>query len=384
MKMITDSAALQSAMDALAGSEFVTVDTEFLRETTYWPILCLVQIANDDHVFLIDPLAPDIDMSPLYKLMADTSVIKVFHAARQDIEIFINDGKVLPAPLFDTQVAAMVCGFGEQVSYEQLATKLADARIDKTSRFTDWSRRPLNDAQLQYAAGDVTHLRVVYRALKEQLEKTGRTAWVGEEMAVLASHSTYVTEPEDAWKRLKFRPRKPIELAILQHVAAWREQEAQNNNVPRSRMLKDDALFEIAQQAPKNSEALGRLRTIGRGWENSRHAGGLLAAINEALNVPHDALPKLAKHKSPPEGTGSAVDLLRVLLKYICEANEVAPKLIASGGDLEQLAILGDKADIRALAGWRHDLFGKKALELLSGKMAIGFKDQALHIVEVE
>ena len=384
MKTITDTASLDAAMAALSGSAFVTVDTEFLRESTYWPILCLIQIANDDHVFLIDPLAKGIDLGSFWALMADERTLKVFHAARQDVEIFVHDGDVVPTPLFDTQVAAMVCGFGEQVSYEQLVSRLSDGTVDKASRFTDWQRRPLTEKQLEYAAGDVTHLRDVYRALAKQLDETGRAAWVAEEMAVLHERDTYVTHPDDAWQRIKARLRKPQEVAILQHVAAWREREAQANNVPRSRVLKDDALAELAQQAPRDVEALGRLRAIPRGWERSRQASGLLEAVNAALALDKDSLPRIPRPKAPPEGTGAAVDLLRVLLKQVSESQQVAPKLLANAADLETLAVERDKADIPALHGWRRDLFGSVALDLLAGKLAMRFTDNGVDVFPID
>ncbi|MCR4268100.1 ribonuclease D, partial [Nitratireductor sp. ZSWI3] len=276
MDLITKQQDLEAAISALRKSDFVTVDTEFIRETTFWPELCLIQMAAPGVTALIDPLADGIDLKPFFDLMADESVLKVFHAARQDIEIIHHLGSLIPHPVFDSQVAATVCGFGDSVSYDQLVSKVTGAHIDKSSRFTDWRRRPLTDKQLQYALADVTHLIDVYQHLKDELKREGRAHWLNEEMAVLTARETYDPHPDDAWKRLKLRIRKPIELAVLQQVAAWREREARERNVPRGRVLKDDAIYEIAQQQPRDSEALGRLRTVPKGWERSSAAAGLL------------------------------------------------------------------------------------------------------------
>ncbi|MFN7104735.1 MAG: ribonuclease D, partial [Pseudorhizobium sp.] len=281
--MIETTAALEDACRALAQSDFITIDTEFLRETTFWPQLCLVQMASPTVEVLVDPLAKGLDLAPFFELMANPKVIKVFHAARQDIEIIHHLGGLVPHPIFDTQVAAMVCGFGDSVSYDQLVQRISGAQIDKSSRFTDWSRRPLSDKQLEYAMADVTHLRDVYFFLKEQLEREGRASWLTEEMAILESPGTYDIHPDDAWLRLKSRLRKPQELAILKFVAAWREREARSRNVPRSRVLKDDAIFEIAQQQPKDAEALSRLRTIPKGWERSASGNAIVETVNAAL-----------------------------------------------------------------------------------------------------
>jgi ribonuclease D len=286
MQIIETTAALAEACETLARSEYLTIDTEFLRETTFWPELCLIQLAGPETEVIVDPLAKDLDLAPFFALMANPAVLKVFHAARQDIEIIVNRGDLIPHPIFDTQVAAMVCGFGDSVSYDQLVQKIKGVHIDKSSRFTDWSRRPLTEKQLEYALADVTHLRDVYLALKEKLEAAGRSLWLTEEMAVLESRETYDLHPDDAWRRLKMRVKKPIELAVLQKVAAWREREARGRNVPRSRILKDDTIYEIAQQQPADAEALARLRTIPKGWERSQSGAALLEAINEALAIP--------------------------------------------------------------------------------------------------
>ena len=291
MNLITKQSDLEAAIAAIAKSDFVTVDTEFIRETTFWPELCLIQMATPETTALIDPLARGIDLKPFFDLMADERVLKVFHAARQDIEIVFHLGGLIPHPVFDTQVAAMVCGFGESVSYEQLVQKVTGARIDKSSRFTDWRRRPLTDRQLEYALADVTHLIDVYRHLKDELEREDRAHWLNEEMEVLTARSTYELHPEDAWKRLK-----PIELAIVREVAAWRESESRERYVPRGRVLKDDAIFEIAQQGPRDAEALARLRTTPKGWERSAAAQGLQAAVGRAFAIPKEELPKQPRH----------------------------------------------------------------------------------------
>lgn len=373
MPLITSTDALAAACERLAAHPFVTVDTEFLRETTYYPKLCLIQMAGEDEVVLVDPLAPGLDLAPFYALMANTAVAKVFHAARQDVEIIWTRGRVIPAPLFDTQVAAMVCGFGEQVSYESLAAALANARIDKSSRFTDWSRRPLSEAQLTYAAADVTHLIEVYQYLKAELEREGRGHWLNEEMAILTNRETYDPHPEDAWRRLKVRLRKPIELAVVQSVAAWREREARERNVPRRRVIKDEVISEIAQQQPRDEAALGKLRTIPKGWERSAMAASLLGAINAALAIPKDELPKLPKPAQNPEGSNAAAELLKVLLRLVAEEEGVAPKVLASSDEIDRLAADGEKADVPALSGWRREVFGERALKLVRGEISLKF-----------
>ncbi|MGI2033671.1 ribonuclease D [Rhizobium panacihumi] len=381
--MIETTAALQEACIQLAKSEFITIDTEFLRETTFWPELCLIQMASPDLEVIVDPLAKGIDLAPFFALMADTSVVKVFHAARQDIEIIHHLGNLIPQPIFDTQVAAMVCGFGDSISYDQLVNRIKGVQIDKSSRFTDWSRRPLTDKQLDYAAADVTHLRDVYLSLKEQLEREGRALWVSEEMAVLESASTYDMHPDDAWLRLKSRLRKPTELAILKFVAAWREREARSRNVPRSRVLKDDGLFEIAQQQPKDTEALGRLRTIPKGWERSASGAAIIEAVNAALALPKTDMPHAPKHVHVPEGTAAAVELLKVLLKLVADRQGVAAKIIANTDDLEKIAAEGENAQVGALSGWRRDLFGDMALRLINGGVALRFVDKKVEAVEL-
>ena len=369
MHLISTTAELAAACERLATHPFVTVDTEFLRETTYYPKLCLIQLASPEEAVLVDPLAPELDLAPFFGLMVDDRVVKVFHAARQDLEIVWLLGRVLPTPLFDTQVAAMVCGYGDSVGYEQLANDLAKARIDKSSRFTDWSRRPLTEAQLAYAQSDVTHLREIYLALKADLDASGREAWVAEEMAVLSSPATYEVKPENAWQRLKGRVRKARELPILMEVAAWREREAQTRDVPRQRVLKDDALMDIVQRGPRSVEALAELRSVPNGFERSRSGGEVLAAIERAAAIDPKTLPRLERERGRP--TNAAVlDLLKVLLKAVADAERVAPKIIATGDDLEAIAS-DELSEVPALKGWRREVFGEKALALKNGRLAL-------------
>ena len=370
MDLITDTAELRDVCTRLSAQPFVTVDTEFMRETTYYPKLCLIQMAAPDgSAVLVDPLAPGIDLQPFVDLMAHEGVVKVFHSARQDLEIVWMLGQVLPHPFFDTQVAAMVCGYGDSVSYEQLVNDLAKAKIDKSSRFTDWSRRPLSEAQLAYALSDVTHLVKIYEALVAELLRTDRGAWLDEEMGVLTSPETYQADPNQAWRRLAGRMRKPREIAVLMEVAAWREREAQARNVPRGRVLKDEAVIDVASAAPRSVEALGRLRTIPAGFERSRTGTDILTAVARGLaNDPSEiAMPERARRSG---GNGALVELLKVLLKAVCEAEGVAPKIIATVDDLEALAD-DDEAQVPVLQGWRRTLFGEKALALKNGRLAL-------------
>ncbi|MBP1860799.1 ribonuclease D [Rhizobium herbae] len=381
--MIETTAELAAACETLAQGQYLTIDTEFLRETTFWPQLCLIQMAGPDIAVIVDPLAKGIDLAPFFELMADTSVIKVFHAARQDIEIIYNLGKLIPHPIFDTQVAAMVCGFGDSVSYDQLVSRIKNVHIDKSSRFTDWSRRPLSEKQLDYALADVTHLRDVYLHLKEELEREGRSLWLTEEMAILEAKETYDIHPDDAWQRLKMRLKKPVELAVLQKVAAWREREARSRNVPRGRILKDDGLYEIAQQQPKDMEALSRLRTIPKGWERSAAGTAIIEAVNAAIDMPKADMPKMPRQNQSPEGAQAASEMLKVLLKLIAEKQGVAAKIIANSDDLERIASEGPKADVGALKGWRRELFGDTALKLINGEVALRFVDRKIEAVEL-
>src|SRR5215203_5398866 len=369
MDLISSTDALAAACDRLSQHPFVTVDTEFLRETTYYPKLCLIQMASSDpgEAYLVDPLAEGISLEPFMALMANRNVVKVFHSARQDLEIVWNMGGIVPHPLFDTQVAAMVCGYGDSVSYEQLANDLAKERIDKSSRFTDWSRRPLSDAQLTYALSDVTHLVKVYQELLAQLQDNGRLAWLDEEMAILSSPETYRADPENAWKRLVGRLRKPKEIAVLMEVAAWREREAQSRDVPRGRVLKDDAVVDLAVSAPRSVEALGRLRSIPNGFERSRTGADILEAVERGLARDPKTLPSLERPRQRG-GSGAVVELMKVLLKAIAEQEGVAPKIIATVEELEAIAE-DDFADVPSLHGWRRKLFGEKALALKNGQL---------------
>ena len=370
MSLITTTDELEAACLRLARHPFVTVDTEFLRETTFWPILCVVQLASDDEALAIDALAEGLDLQPLLRLMADEDIVKVFHAARQDLEIFWKLSGVLPTPLFDTQVAAMVCGYGDQVSYSELVQSVCRVAIDKSSRFTDWARRPLAEAQVDYAIGDVTYLRDIYKALTARLKATGRQSWLEDEMKVLNSPATYEQHPERAWERHKSRVRKPRDLATLMELAAWRESEAQARDVPRSRVLKDDVLIELATAAPRTVEALGNLRAFPRGMERSRAGGEILAAIERGLARDPKTLPKIERERRNGVNVGATVELLKVLLRQVSEESGVAGKLIASVDDLESIAS-NDKADVAALSGWRRKIFGERALELKSGRLAL-------------
>ncbi len=379
MKLITKTDDLASACARLATHEFVTVDTEFQRETTFWPILCVVQLASDDEAFAVDAMADGLDLEPVFELMRDTRVVKVFHAARQDLEIFWNLARLVPKPLFDTQVAAMVCGFGEQISYGELVEATAGHHVDKSSRFTDWTRRPLSQAQIDYAIADVTHLRDVYRTLTAKLAKSGRTAWLSDEMAPLESPDTYEQHPERAWERFKHRARKPRDLAALMEVCAWREREAQERDVPRGRILKDDALVDIALAAPRTLEALGALRSAPRGVERSATGEHLVAAIERALARDPATLPKIERPNR--NGGGAAVELLKVLLRQASEESGVAAKMIATVEDLEAIAG-SDHADVPALKGWRKRVFGARALELKRGDLALTVENGKVAIIE--
>jgi len=383
MTLITTTDDLAAFIDRIRDEEYVTVDTEFMREKTYYPQLCLVQVAGPNDAAAIDPLAPGIDLQPLFALMDDPKVLKVFHAARQDLEIFYQLTGKVPTPLFDTQVAAMVCGFGDSVGYETLITKLTPARIDKSSRFTDWSQRPLTDRQLTYALSDVTHLRPAYEKIRAKLARTGRAEWLTDEMAILTEPATYRTEPEDAWKRLKVRTEKPRFLAILKEVAAWREREAQRKDLPRNRVLRDEALVEIAAHAPTNADDLGRTRGLGSGMAQGRYGTEILAAVQTALAIPDAKLPRPEPRVEPPPGIAPIVELLRVLLKMVCDDNEVASRLVANSADLEAIAG-NDDADVMALKGWRRDLFGEAALKLKRGKLALAITGKKVKLVELE
>jgi ribonuclease D len=370
MDLITRTEDLAAVCAKLSTAPFIAVDTEFMREQTFWPRLCLVQIASGDMEVLIDSLAPELDLKPFFDLMVDENVLKVFHSARQDIEIVHHLAGVLPHPIFDTQVAAMVCGFGEAVSYSMLVKRLLGRNLDKTSRFTDWSRRPLTERQLTYAAGDVTHLRDLYPKLRAQLDQSERASWLSEEMAILTDPATYELHPEHAWRRLKMRIKTPKALAILLELAAWREREAQTQDVPRSRVLKDDALYDIAGQAPRTAEELGSLRSLHNGFARSQRGRAVLEAVQRGLDRDPTTIPPLRRGEPMPPEAQAVVDLLRVLLKATAGRHGVAPKLIATSDELEQIA-RSDDADAAALRGWRRKLFGEDALALKRGDLSL-------------
>lgn len=370
--MITNTKALAEFCQRLSSESFITVDTEFMRERTYWPQLCLIQVAGPDEAYAIDPLAPGMDLSPLYELFANTSVMKVFHAARQDLEIFLQLAGTLPTPLFDTQVAAMVCGFGDSIGYEPLAAQLAGARIDKSMRFTDWSLRPLSEKQVVYALADVTHLRVIYEKLVAKLEASGRASWLGDELAELTSPATYRVQPEDAWRRLKPRSGNAKFLSVLRELAAWREREAQERDIPRQRILRDEAVMEIAANHPTNPADLGRTRGLGKGLAEGKMGAAIMDAVARGLATPDDKAPRLPDRVDTPRGLGPVVELLKVLLKMKCDQHDVAQKLIAGSADIEAIAA-DDNADVPALKGWRRELFGEDALRLKHGGVGLAF-----------
>jgi ribonuclease D len=382
MQPITTTSKLAAVCRRMAALPFVTVDTEFLRETTYYPLLCVAQMASADEAVVIDALAAEIDLAPFFELMADEKVMKVFHAARQDIEIVWHRAKLIPQPIFDTQVAAMVLGYGDSISYDQLVQRITGDVLDKSYRFTDWTRRPLSEAQLSYAVSDVTHLRQVYTALVDDLGRRGRVDWVLEEMQVLTSADTYRMDPENAWRRLKTRVRKPKELGVLIEVAAWREREAQARDVPRSRVLKDEVVGDIAVQAPNTLEKLKHLRSLPKGFERSRTAEGIVAAVMRGLERDAKTLPQLARLPPPVNGT-AVVELLKVLLRMISERHHVAAKVIATVDDLERIAA-DDDAAVPALTGWRRELFGERALALKHGKLSLAIERGRVAAVERE
>ena len=380
MELITSTSALAEFCERAARHDFVTVDTEFLRETTYWPKLCLVQAASADEAVLIDPLAAGLDLTPFLGLLANGGVTKVFHAARQDIEIFVKLTGRVPANIFDTQIAASVCGFGDSVSYDNLVRSITGVQIDKSSRFTDWSARPLSEKQMAYALADVTHLRDVYRSLAEQVDATGRWDWVEDELEVLRAITTYVVEPEQAWERLKSKLHRPRDLAALQALAAWRERRAQETDQPRSRVLKDDALVELAMQRPQAPEGFEKLRAVQRGYGRSNAGGEIIAIIKQVEALPKSALPPAPERYRGPSPKGAVGDLLRVLLKSVSEQHGVAARIIATSDDIDAI-VLDDHADVPALKGWRRKLYGDKALAIKHGR--IGLAATAAGIVEI-
>ena len=378
--MITDTQTLSEFCLRVRSADYITVDTEFMREKTYWPILCLVQVAGPDEAECIDALADGIDLEPLYDLMADDGILKVFHAARQDLEIFFHQAGQVPHPVFDTQVAAMVCGFGDSVGYEALITELVKARIDKGSRFTDWTLRPLSDRQIDYALADVTHLRPAYEKLADMLHANGRENWLKEEMAVLESPDTYNGNPLEAFRRIKARNTTARMLAVLRELAAWRETEAQRRDVPRNRVLRDEQLAEIAHHTPKSAEQLARTRGLGDKLAHGNYVQHILEAIKKGQGLAEGDCPQPKRKAKLPRGLGPVTDLLKVLLKMKSEDSEVAGKLLASAADIELIAAFGDDADVRAMKGWRRDVFGDDALKLRAGDLSLSVKGRKLKL----
>ena len=379
MPLISDNAELAAFCARMRGERFVAVDTEFMRDRTYWPKLCLVQVAGAQEAVAIDALAPGLDLAPLLDVMADQAVLKVMHAARQDLEIFHRLGR-LPRPFFDTQIAAMVCGFGEEVAYDTLVAKLAKAQLDKSSRFTDWARRPLTDAQVRYALGDVTHLRVIYEKLAARIDEAGRMGWVAEEFEALLDPRLYDPPPEEAWRRLKVRSRDARFVAIVQALAAWREREARRRDLPRARIIRDDLLMEVAANRPQTVEQLRSLERVNLDRES---AAGVVAATKAALALPKEELPRLEEPVVLPRGIGPTIDLLRVLLKLRSEENEVAQRLVAGSSDLEAIA-LDDAADVPALHGWRREIFGDDALALKAGRLALAVRGRRPAVIRLD
>jgi ribonuclease D len=379
MQLIANTADLTAFCDRHSSTEFVTVDTEFMRETTYWAKLCLVQVSGPEEAVCIDPLAPEMNLKPLYDLLANPNVLKVFHAGRQDLEIFYTATTTMPQPVFDTQVAAMVCGFGDQVGYETLVSRLAGAHLDKSQRFTDWSQRPLTERQIKYALGDVTHLRKVYQALTKKLEQSGRTPWLEEEVAVLTNPSTYKVDPREIWRRIRARTRSPRLLAVLRELAAWREITAQAMDMPRQRVAKDDALLEIAANMPMTVDDIKRSR-LAKSMASGKYADGVLAAVAKGRDVPDAECPKVEKDDGWDSAASRAVvELLKLLLKARSESHHVAQRLIATSDEVEAIA-LSDDAEVPALHGWRRELFGEDALKLKHGKLAIGLTADGKHV----
>ena len=375
MTILKTSDEIASFCNALSACEFITIDTEFLREKTYYPKLCLVQISGPDKdARAIDPLIEGIDLSPLFALLRNESIMKVFHAGRQDLEIFYNLTGEVASPIFDSQIAAMVCGYGDSISYEKLVANITGGKVDKSSQFTDWSLRPLSDKQLNYALGDVTHLCDIYLHLKDVLEKRGRTDWVKQEDKILSNPATYENDPYKTWERIKIRSPKPRSLAILRELAALREQHAQKRNIPKTWVVRDDALADMAGQAPSNKKQLAKIRNVSKDMAEGKMGDRFLEAIERALSSPQETWPKPKKRKSLQPTAIAVVDILKMLLKVISTENEVASKIIASSSDLEEIA-LDDNADVPALNGWRREVFGQHALDVKHGKLAIGLKN---------
>ena len=370
MELITTTTVLADFCERAAGHDFVTVDTEFLRETTYWPKLCLLQAATEDEAVLVDPLADGLSLAPFFELLANDQVTKVFHAARQDIEIFVKLTGRVPLNIFDTQIAASVCGFGDSVSYDNLVRSIVSIELDKSSRFTDWSARPLSEKQRVYALADVTHLRDIYKTLVQQVDETSRWDWVEDELSTMRSIDTYVIQPENAWERMKTKLNRPRDLAALKALAAWREKRAQDADQPRSRVLKDDALVELAMQRPTSPDGFDKLRAVQRGYGRSAAAAEIVSIIRQVEALPKTELPAMPERYRGPSPKGAVGDLVRVLLKAVSEQHGVAPRIIATSDDIDAL-VLDDNADVPALKGWRRKLFGEKALAIKHGRIGL-------------
>jgi ribonuclease D len=382
MTLITTTEDLEAFCGRLAGAEFITVDTEFMRERTFWPKLCLVQVADVNEAAAIDPLADGMDLDPLFRLLDMPETVKVFHAARQDLEIFHFLAGRLPVPVFDTQVAGMVCGFGDQVGYETLVARLTRARLDKGSRFTDWSLRPLSQRQIDYALSDVTHLRQVYVKLNKRVDASGRGGWLDEEMATLCDPATYEPEPMEIFRRIKCRNGNGRFLAVLREVTAWREREARERDVPRNRILRDESLVEIAHHTPSTIDDLARTRGLGRKLAEGSAGAQILDAVARGLAIPDSECPEPDTRRDVPRGVGPVADLLKVLLKMKCDEEDVAQKLVASSADVDSIAADGDKANVPALHGWRRQVFGEDALRLRNGELSLAINGRKVVLVD--
>ena len=375
MSIITQSKDVEAFCKELSAHDFITIDTEFLREKTYYPKLCLIQLScPEKQAIAIDPLADGIDLDPLYDLLSDNAILKVFHSGRQDLEIFYNLTQHVVTPIFDTQIAAMVCGYGDSVGYEKIVRQVTGAQIDKSSQFTDWSLRPLSDKQLHYALGDVTHLVDVYLDLKAELEKRGRIDWVFQEEEILNDPATYENDPYKCWERIKIRSPKPKSLAVLRELAAWREMHAQRRDVPKNWVIRDDALVDMANQSPTNEKQLAKIRNVSKEMAGGKMGAHLLEVIGKALNSDKKHWPKPKKKPQMSAEVQAVTDILKMLLKIQSAQHDVAAKIIASAADVEAIA-WDDNADVPALKGWRYEVFGQEALAVKHGKLSIGIKD---------
>ncbi|MAZ98044.1 MAG: ribonuclease D [Rhodospirillaceae bacterium] len=382
MTLITEQTQLVEACRRLANETFLSIDTEFMREKTYYPQLCLIQIAGKKEAIVIDALAEDINLNPVLELMENEAITKVFHACRQDIEIFYNLNHKIPSPIFDTQIGAMVCGYGESVGYDKLVRQITGIQIDKSSRFTDWSYRPLSKQQIKYALSDVTHLRTVFESLSSQLEKSGRTKWLEEEFKTVLNPETYNTPLDKSWKRLKVKNGQPRFLILIRELCAFREREAQNRNVPRNRIIRDDILLDIAARSPKSPHDLAKVRNLTKQFSQGKLGESILRVVETANKIPVCEAPLLEKVNNFQHQKSALVDLLKVLLKLKSEDFNVAQKLIANSTDLEAIANNND-ANVLALTGWRKDIFGDDALLLKTGKIALSASNGKIQLIRL-